>query len=83
MISGKTNVSSNTVLAGHVDNFKSQMAEVLIIPVILVIFFIPTILVNLVTLWSHWSSWSSVFIIRWSTFRRIWQATGQLWGRFF
>ena len=28
MISGKTNVTSNTVLAGHVDNFKSQMAEV-------------------------------------------------------
>jgi len=25
---GKTNVTSNTVLAGHVDNFKSQMAEV-------------------------------------------------------
>ena len=29
MISGKTNVTSNTVLAGHVENFKSQMAEVL------------------------------------------------------
>jgi len=28
MASGKTNVTSNTVLAGHVDNFKSQMAEV-------------------------------------------------------
>ena len=39
MISGKTNVTSNTVLAGHVDNFKSQMAEVLVI-IILVIFFI-------------------------------------------
>ena len=43
MASGKTNVTSNTVLAGHVDNFKSQMAEVLVIlvfVVILVIFFI-------------------------------------------
>ena len=37
---GKTNVTSNTVLAGHVDNFKSQMAEVLVIINILVICFI-------------------------------------------
>ena len=40
MSPGKTNVTSNTVLAGHVDNFKSQMAEVLVIINILVICFI-------------------------------------------
>ena len=74
MTSGKTNVTSNSVLAGHVDNFKSQMAEVLVI-IILVILVILGILVILALL-------VIFFIIRWSTFRRTSLATGQLWSRF-
>ena len=37
MTSGKTNVTSNSVLAGHVDNFKSQMAEVLVIIILVIL----------------------------------------------
>ena len=33
MNSGKTNVTSNAVLAGHVENFKSQMTEVAIMTI--------------------------------------------------
>ena len=65
MTSGKTNVTSNSVLAGHVDNFKSQMAEVLVI-IILVILVI--MLIFFIIRWSTFRRTSLATGQLWSRF---------------